>query len=57
MKLYSAVWAPSKEAEGAFVGTMISGMRYFAGRTVVTIQDLLVLVVGLSFFLAAAMRQ
>ncbi len=38
--------------EGAFVGGMMAGVRYAAGRVVVTIQDF-VLAVGLSDFWAA----
>lgn len=42
--------------EGAFVGRMMAGVRYAAGRVVVTIQDF-VLVVGLSDFWAAVDRE
>lgn len=38
--------------EGAFVGGMMAGVRYAAGRVLVTIQDL-VLVDGFSDFWAA----
>lgn len=53
IKLYSAVCELSTRADGAFVGTIISGVRYCRGKTVVTIHAFVLLLDVFSFFLAA----